>query len=446
MPALRAADRCLAPTGLCPLSLEDPISMLPPSATNGFLNLIGLALALAAIMWGLARDLSSVATALASLAAYGMTLAVLEIIVLKVHRRPSTGLDWSRAARPVAWSRIATKLAGLGATIMAVVMVHWIVRIYPIDTMSLVARVGLLLMPVALPAALAYFLCVDRRMREPEDGYYHAGLLLAGRISSLNRDTLRAHCTAWLVKGFFLPIMFVYLVNAIARLRDFPGWIDVVGFTRGLSALMIALELVIVCVGYLCTCRLLDSHIRSTNPFLWGWVVTLACYAPFNLVISGRMLQYRDGLEWHDWFGAISWLAVPWALLLLCSFGLWLWATVSFGLRWSNLTYRGVITHGPYRWFRHPDYLAKSVFFWLVNVPFLSEAGVVAACKACLMLLGVNALYWARAIAEERHLSAEDPDYVAYSAHVAAHGFFARLGRCVPLVSVRGLGRGGPAR
>jgi protein-S-isoprenylcysteine O-methyltransferase Ste14 len=112
--------------------------------------------------------------------------------------------------------------------------------------------------------------------------------------------------------------------------------------------------------------------------------------------------------------------------MLVASYALWVWATAIYGLRWSNLTNRGIITGGPYRYTKHPDYLAKSAFWWLLSVPFLSVDGWQSALSHCAMLVAVNLVYYARAKTEERHLR-RDPVYRAYAAWIEQHGFFARL-------------------
>ena len=92
---------------------------------------------------------------------------------------------------------------------------------------------------------------------------------------------------------------------------------------------------------------------------------------------------------------------------------LYTWATLAFGIRFSNLTHRGILTHGPYRLLRHPAYVAKNLYWWLVHVPWINQLGPLAALKCCAMLLLVNALYALRAYTEERHL-AEDAQYRQY--------------------------------
>jgi hypothetical protein len=78
--------------------------------------------------------------------------------------------------------------------------------------------------------------------------------------------------------------------------------------------------------------------------------------------------------------------------------GIYAWATVVFGIRFSNLTYRGVLTNGPYRFTRHPAYLSKNLFWWASVMPFLVTTGTTAdAMRNCVFLLAVNGIYCWRA-------------------------------------------------
>ena len=108
-------------------------------------------------------------------------------------------------------------------------------------------------------------------------------------------------------------------------------------------------------------------------------------------------------------------------------------------------TNRGIITNGPYRWVKHPAYLSKNLSWWLISLPFIPGAGWLVALQSCVLLGGVNAIYWLRAKTEERHLGA-DPTYRDYQAYIARHGLWARLkqlaARPYPLASR--LSRNGP--
>src|SRR5699024_9622487 len=115
-------------------------------------------------------------------------------------------------------------------------------------------------------------------------------------------------------------------------------------------------DLVFVCIGYSLTLRILDGHIRSAEPSLLGWGVTLICYQPFWSLIGGQYLAYSpDGLGWGAWLAGSA-LAGVWPVLILILLFFYVWASASFGLRFSNLTHRGILTNGPYRFTKHPAY------------------------------------------------------------------------------------------
>ena len=148
-------------------------------------------------------------------------------------------------------------------------------------------------------------------------------------------------------------------------------------------------------------------------------------------------LNYTYGDD--NWFHAMDGQTVllwGWAALLVFLTFCYAWATVAFGVRFSNLTYRGVLTNGPYRFTRHPAYLAKNAFWWCASLPFLVNNGsAVDAVRNTFFLGCVSAIYYWRARTEERHLLAEDQKYRDYHAWMNRNGAFTaplhRLGRAV---------------
>ena len=179
-------------------------------------------------------------------------------------------------------------------------------------------------------------------------------------------------------------------------------------------------------VGYTLTLRIIDTHIRSAEPTAGGWIVCLMCYSPFN-DITGRFLPYdQDGLFWDKIFAPFPVAYVLWGSTIIALISIYAWSTASFGLRFSNLTNRGIITSGPYRWSKHPAYLSKNLSWWLISVPFVAGAGWATALQSCVLLGGVNLIYFLRAKTEERHLS-QDPAYRDYAAFIAREGLLARL-------------------
>jgi protein-S-isoprenylcysteine O-methyltransferase Ste14 len=165
------------------------------------------------------------------------------------------------------------------------------------------------------------------------------------------------------------------------------------------------------------------------EPSLGGWVVCLICYPPFVDSVGGTYLKYdADNLYWGAVFKPYPWLYAAWGGIILALVAIYMLSTVAFGLRFSNLTNRGIISTGPYRWLKHPAYLTKNLSWWLISVPFIPGAGWPVAFRSCCLLLVVNLIYFLRAKTEERHLSA-DPAYRDYQAFIAKHGLVATLNR-----------------
>jgi len=103
-------------------------------------------------------------------------------------------------------------------------------------------------------------------------------------------------------------------------------------------------------------------------------------------------------------------LAVVLAVVLLL-YVLYVWATVALGFKFSNLTHRGIVANGPYRFVRHPAYAAKNLAWWVDNTFVLTNVWATVG-----MILW-NAIYVLRALTEERHLGHFD-DYQCYSEKV----------------------------
>jgi protein-S-isoprenylcysteine O-methyltransferase Ste14 len=376
---------------------------------------------------------------LLTMAGTALPMIVLELGVRRAHRFPSTGLDFDGAPSPWDLRRIATKLLGLYATFGALALVYWAVpeyeRSFYQPFWDLLDRV---LWPL-IAAAVPYVAWLDRRMVEPRDGLYQAGRLALGRWHGLDGKALQTHALGWVIKGFYLPLMTVYLGDAarwlsthgpLASMDDFPGLVTYA------AKLSLGLDLAFVAIGYALMLRLLDTHLRSANPYMYGWVFTLMLYQPFWSLMSKRFFAYGDGDMWLDHMRGVPLLLGAWGVLIILSKLGWAWANMSFGLRFSNLTHRGIITNGPYRFTKHPSYLFKNLSWWLLSVPFLSGDGPAEATRHVLALLGVNLLYAVRARAEEQHLS-EDPDYVRYALWMNEHGLLAGLGRWLPWLRYR---------
>ena len=181
-------------------------------------------------------------------------------------------------------------------------------------------------------------------------------------------------------------------------------------------------------VGYALTMKPLDAHIRSANPYASGWAAALICYPPFIMMAPGGPLDYHQGTaEWVYWMEGYPLVTALTGLLLVFLTGVYAWATVAFGIRFSNLTHRGIITHGPYAWTKHPAYVSKNLFWWFATLPFLATTGnPVDMIRNTVLLALVTGVYYWRARTEERHLMA-DPDYRDYAEWMERNGPITRL-------------------
>ena len=380
--------------------------------------------------------------ALCGLVASGVPMVLWSVFVDKVHRHPSTGLNWGKPADAEATRAISfTKLTGLWATWAVIAAMYAIGRWYWDGEYVFAMEVlGALAVP-ALVLSIPYIFWLDRRMENPRDATWHFGAFLLAR-EAWDRDKVVRHWRAWIIKGFFgafmisiVPGGFAEVVNSnLADLAQQPG-----ALALAMIGLLFVIDVQIGTVGYVMTLRPLDSHIRSGNPFLAGWLAALLCYPPFvyGVMEAGGLLSYENNAPgWRHWLADSPLLLSMWGGWLVFLTGVYAWATVAFGLRFSNLTYRGVITNGPYRFTRHPAYLAKNTFWWSASLPFLvTDGGLVEAIRNLVGISLVSGIYYWRARTEEAHLLREDAKYREYHAWMAQNGVvtapLAALGRAI---------------
>jgi protein-S-isoprenylcysteine O-methyltransferase Ste14 len=359
----------------------------------------------------------------------GLVMAAWSIFVDKVHRNPSTGIDWSNP-RPLsqAMETAPTKLAGLWATWAVIGFAYCLGRFYW-DGQFLFAMevIGVAAVPLFV-LSIPYVLWLDRVLVNPRDGAWHFGALLLGR-EAWDIERVKKHWRAWVIKGFFSAFMISILPPGFAQVvdADFSHVLhDPVYAGNSLLSLMFVVDVQIGTVGYLLTMRPLDAHIRSGNPFLAGWVAALVCYPPFVYAFMGNggIIQYEyNTADWAYWFEGHTAILWVWAALLVFLTGFYAWATVAFGIRFSNLTYRGVLTNGPYRFTRHPAYLSKNIFWWLSSMPMMvTSHSWVDVIRNTAFIACVSGVYYWRARTEEMHLLAEDAKYREYHAWMHEHG------------------------
>lgn len=291
---------------------------------------------------------------------------------------------------------------------------------------------------VVLTRALKHDPQADRR----DYGFFVARLLsrpwqrLLGAAPGRDDGTDRKTGLGLIVKLFFAPLMtvffcdqFVHLTNNLGYLAGGGWWRQVqspgyglASFNRDLfnisTSLIFSIDVALAWCGYVISSRWVDNQTVSAEPTALGWLVCLLCYPPFQSMLGLYYAPPSDrailGLQPAS-------LACLFTVMMVLSYVIYMSATVCFGLRFSNLTNRGIVRTGPFAFVRHPAYAAKNLSWWLVMFPVIlyhsANTGLGLALSQFIGLCLMSFVYFHRAMTEERHLGA-DPRYREYCAQV----------------------------
>jgi hypothetical protein len=207
-----AGAECVADSSLA----EACESSLPPSVSHQGVAFAGVATTLAGMLFYRYQPPSDMrVAALLLVMACSAIYYALEIVWLKTHWNPSTGLDL-RSPFNHSLSRTCTKYFGLLGTLGSVSILYWLFPIYRGNANGDFYSVCWYIVPVWLILAPPYFYFLDGAAVKKEDGFWQAGALLCRALSlgrcegSANVDlkALWQHALGWIIKAFFLPMMF----------------------------------------------------------------------------------------------------------------------------------------------------------------------------------------------------------------------------------------------
>ncbi|MFC4313625.1 methyltransferase family protein [Steroidobacter flavus] len=236
---------------------------------------------------------------------------------------------------------------------------------------------------------------------------------------------------ALLLKFFFAPLMInwclIHIANLSGSLQQLINGID-----SGLSGrelfdtslfwaafqLILFVDTLLFTIGYIIELPALGNRIRSVEPTFFGWFICLVCYPPFN-DFTLRFVEWQSS-DFPQFSNDFVHLAVN--ILVLLALALFSWASVALGFKASNLTNRGIVTHGPYAFVRHPGYAAKNLAWWFGALPVIGTSLAAGQWRALtcslLALFGWTAIYALRALTEERHLLRSNNGYAEYARKV----------------------------
>ena len=277
-------------------------------------------------------------------------------------------------------------------------------------------------LPVLIPA---HVLLSERLTGANHDAHSTFGALLRGQ-GRWNGGEHRTLVLGWLVKAFFIPLMYGNFVMASEQLLALGALPRTDNWIVWFAAFGLAIDLLVATAGYLSTSKIFGAEIRGVDASWISWAACLICYAPFFQYVQ-LVTEQRDTLIWTDWLQPNEPLYWLWAFFLVTSWGVYWLSSIAFGLRFSNLTYRGLVDKGPYRYFKHPAYLFKNVYWWLFTVPFFGVHSTSDLAANLGGLTVVSLIYFLRAKTEERYLR-QFPEYSAYMRRLDAASLASRVG------------------
>lgn len=421
----------------------------PPSASSFLVNLVGgVCYILAIVSLRLyAPDMDSLIATLVVLAAGIAPVLIGELFILRVQHRPRARLN---PPGPSDNRRVMVKMAGFMSAIALSGAIYLFFPEYGRNFYAPFMTFAPLLAVMMVVGGWLYIDYTDRRLPQPEDGLYHFGLLVCGNWRACDSAAAGSLIRSVLLRVFFLPVMYVYLAYYIDMLLSE----DILASARKLSEIPLdahlpqggffsfllvtylifaAMDVLFATIGYLAVFRPLDTDIRSVEPTITGWVVCLLCYFPFWEVFLINLIgrEFYSNPAFYVWFADHVLVLMVWGTLVILAMIAESCTTMSFGLRFSNLTYRGLMSSGPFRLTKHPQYVSKMLNRFLFYVPFLSMTGMANAGVQCAVFLVIVSIYYLRARTEENHLS-RYPEYVEYARWIDEHGLFRFIGRIHP--------------
>lgn len=262
---------------------------------------------------------------------------------------------------------------------------------------------------------IPYYFTLPLKYKTKSRGFYRAFYKFLFKSTISEKEIVCLLST--LVKFFFLPLMlFWFAEHVILLLHQSSNYLKTgVFFDQGYWALfnlILLLDTFFFTIGYAVEHPKLNNEIRSVEPTFFGWFVALMCYPPFN-GMTNQMLGWHSSdipLFTDETAKIIG------AVLILGLMSFYTWASIALNLKASNLTNRGIVSWGPYKYIRHPAYISKNLAWWVGSVPILMNLfhmGIGKFLFGVFSVLAWTTIYYFRAITEEQHLMA-DPDYQEY--------------------------------
>lgn len=405
------------------------------SETSFIVNFIALVITVAFLVFAYRLGIHSPAELFVIIPISALVLTVALELLFFSHARSRFNFKF---VRRLSLKRVFLREVALIATLGAIALCYWLFPVFDTKATRTCYYPFLgFLVPAILLLSFPYFCLMDRIDQEEEDEYCKLGRAILSFRKTMTRFEFGNYVRSWLVKAFWLSLMQPEMVEKIKVFIAYDWGTTIKGLNGPATVVILAsticygIDLFYASCGYILNFKLFHSHTRTAEPTLLGWICTLACYWPFfAILVSPYFLPYSGTKNWMSVFdtGGILWYS--WAVAIVLLEFIYSMSTVAAGIRFSNLTYRGLWNTGPYRLTKHPAYVAKNLAWWLISVPFLVNSGGMAI-KCSILLFCLNIVYFIRAKTEERHLS-HYPEYVAYALAMNNKSLFRWCAKLIP--------------
>lgn len=319
---------------------------------------------------------------------------------------------------------VKEKFISITFFLMTLLIYSHLMAQFNIKLFSTFAFQYLLILPVLLILLPWYLRFCSKRQKSPDDEYARFGSCLLKQqkfVFSEHKELV----LQWMVKIFFIPIMVGGLLDVTEFLLSFNWDLKPLTIISGLFFFGLTFDLIIASVGYVCASKVLGNEVKSTDTSVGGWFICLICYPPL-LIFYQWFAKQTDDLLWHDWLSVDQPLYWFWAFIIITTWMIYWWSTAQFGWHFSNLTWRKLVDYGPYRYTKHPAYIAKNIYWWMHTVPFIGVATQQDLFRNLAGMVFVSTVYYLRAKTEERHLL-KFAEYQEYATYIAQHGLFSRV-------------------
>lgn len=366
-----------------------------------------------------------------------------------------TRADWKLKDRPrqatsEILGRTLTKFLGVLGGILFVFFIIWLFPAYD-DTTNLgrLKEAALPFLTFIIPASFLVILATETILGEKKDGTYQFGLLARLKVREIDWKIFSDGFLEWLLRGFFVLINFYGAVWYLSFIRT-NGLPDITGnfvaFVTRLDLAIFGLIVFSILPGYIFASRLIATDLKRVDRTWFGWAINFSCYPPLNAAIFGNWVRYVPAAETRQIYeGAPAWAYhtlpnIPLALFvggMVIFFALiHLWGEAIVGIRAANMSSRGIITTGPFRFTRHPIYVSKCFQWAFLFFPILNGFGILNSIQSGILFFLVCAIYIGRALGEEK-LLATNENYTKYALYMDDKSMFAFVGRLLPFMTFR---------